>query len=149
VTDDDPQQDTYQPFSHSSLFHHSSAEEREIFFNGWDDTDRGKSGYWEKSVFQCHFHSFIPQRVLRRVRSLSKTSPLPTAISASSLIPVPSLFVIVIHNCLRLFPRFSVPHIFPSTRQMKQKYLCFISLLFTLPADQLVQRYLATVKEPF
>jgi hypothetical protein len=33
---------------------------------------------------------------------------------------------------------------------MKQKYLCFILLVFTLPADQLVvQRYLATIIEPF
>jgi hypothetical protein len=96
------------------------------------------------------FQSFIPQRVLRRVRSLSKTSPLPSAISASSLIPVPSLFVMVIHNCLRLLLRFSVPSIFPSTGQMKQKYLCFISLVFTLPANQLVvQRYLATIKGHF
>lgn len=57
----------------------------------WDDTDSGKSEYWKKSVFQCHFHSFISWRVLRRDYSLSKASPLLLSISASSHIPVPFL----------------------------------------------------------
>jgi len=43
--------------------HSSPAGEREkipFFKNGWDDTDRRKSAYREKSILQFDFHSFIP-----------------------------------------------------------------------------------------